>query len=124
MNTVMSLAPAEPEKLDHLDIKALLESLIRDSFERKTAIGKDKWRLVFLIALIAEPLDWEAKVDKIQEVMAEFAYPPDMNRCFRYGPSQFAIDAGLASQEDLKRDPLEELKRVIGDLKNRLCPDH
>ena len=123
MNTVMSLALAESEKLDHLDIKALLESLIRDSFDQKTAIGKDKWRLVVLISLDAEPLDWEAKVNTLQEVMAEFGYPPDMSHCFRYGPSQFAIDKGLASQEDLKRDPLEEMKRVIGDLKDRLCPE-
>lgn len=123
MNTVMSLALAASEKLDHLDIKALLDSLIRDSFDRNSAIGKDKWRLVFLISLDAEPLDWEAKVNKLQEVMAEFGYPPDMHDCFRYGPSQIPIDTGSASQEGLKRDPLEEMKRVIADLKNRLCPE-
>jgi len=77
---------------------------------------------VFLIALDAEPLDWEAKVTDLQEVMAEFGYPPDMKRCFRYGPSQIAIDAGLASREDLKRDPLDEMRHVIASLKNRLCP--
>lgn len=123
MNTVMSLALAESEKLDHLDIEAVLERLIWDSFDREKASGEDKWRLVFLIALDAEPLEWEAKVTKLQELMAEFGYPPDMNRCFRYGPSQFVIDAGSASPVDLKRDPLEEMKHVIGELKERLSPE-
>ncbi len=122
-NTVMSLARAEPDRLDHLDIKVLMERLTRNSFDRETVSGEEKWRLVFLMALDAEPLDWEAKVTKLQELMADFGYPPEMNRCFRYGPSQFAIDSGMASQEVLHCDPLVEMRHVIADLKRRLCPE-
>ena len=52
----------------------------------------EKWRLVILSALNESVLTEEEKIDKLQELYAEFDYPEDMSSCSIYfTPSIIAI---------------------------------
>lgn len=102
-----------------LDDRCFQESLRRLSLKHPSAIDEEieKWRLARLLELNATPFSTDEKLQALEELRAEFDYPPDMTHCTRWGPSREAIIAGLASSEDLKVDPLLEMERVIAALK-------
>ena len=66
----------------------------------------DKWRLAHLLCIAESDDDEQLKIDKLQEVYANFDYPEDMTSCSIY------------SQD--KIDPLVAMMRVIGELRGRL----
>lgn len=110
---------ASPEELADESIRELLARLAGEQTgEDDSAL--EKWRLVLLLDLAGLDLGWDEKVTRLEELGAEFGYPPDMRLCTRYGPSQAAIDAGVASPDDLSTDPLDAMKGVITVLKRRL----
>jgi len=110
---------ASVEGLDDEAIRGLLVRLAGEQAE-EDGIAQEKWRLVRLLDLDGMDLGWDEKVTRLEELGAEFGYPPDMRLCTRYGPSQASIDAGVASQDDLSTDPLDALRLVITSLKRRL----
>lgn len=66
----------------------------------------EKWRLACLLSLDESIKDKQAKLDKLQEIYADFNYPEDMASCSIY------------SQD--KISPLVAMEQVIQELKNKL----
>lgn len=114
---VASLASAEA--LDDESIPWLLARLAGEPND-EDGVALEKWRLVRLLDLDGTDLGWDEKVTRLEEIGAEFGYPPDMRLCTRYGPSEASIDAGTASPDDLSTDPLDAMNQVIKSLKQRL----
>lgn len=110
---------ASAKDLDDESIRGLLARLAGEQTE-EDGVALEKWRLVRLVDLDGADLGWEEKVTRLEELGAEFGYPPDMRLCTRYGPSQASIDAGLASRDDLWTDPLDAMRNVMTALKQRL----
>ncbi len=101
----------------------LIRGLLTQLAEHQTTnggSGLDKWRLGHLVHLDTSDLTWDQKVTRLEEIGAEFRYPPDMRLCTRYSPSQAAINAGCASPDDRSIDPLDAMRSLIKDLKQRL----
>jgi hypothetical protein len=117
ISAVASLASAED--LDDESIRELLARLAGEQAE-EDGIALEKWRLARLLDLDGMDLGWDEKVTRLEELGAEFGYPPDMRLCTRYGPSQASIDAGFASPDDLSTGPLDAMRQVITSLKRRL----
>lgn len=88
-------ALAFADSLDDTEIKELL-LLVDEDIDPHEVI--ERWRLATLIALSESALSEEEKLDKLQELYAEFDYPEDMASCSIY--SQNAIDP-LAAMADV-----------------------
>jgi hypothetical protein len=114
---VVSLAGAED--MNDEAIRRLLVRLAGGETEEDGS-ELEKWRLARLLELGETDLEWDQKVTRLEELGAEFGYPPDMRQCTRYGPSQASMEAGLASPADLSTDPLDAMGHVIAGLKPRL----
>ncbi|ASA57914.1 DUF2247 family protein [Vibrio gazogenes] len=71
-----------------------------------TASALDKWRLAHLLNIAESDYDEQTKLDRLQEVYANFDYPEDMASCSIY------------SQDEI--DPLVAMMQVIEELKSRL----
>ena len=67
-----------------------------------------RWRWAFLAALADDCADGEVRLQRLQEVYAEFGFPPDMADCSRY-------HAGQPGES-----PLAAMRRVIADLGHRI----
>lgn len=93
---------AGSDSLDDSEVKGLLLQ-VGGSTEDPEAI--EKWRLATLIALSESVLRKENKIDKLQELYAEFDYPEDMSSCSIY------------SQDSV--DPLAAMSGVISALKQK-----
>lgn len=98
-------ALAMARSLDDLRIADQLQRLSAGESEN-TETALTKWRLSKLVALREEELGWEEKVDRLEELCAEFGFPPDMQRCSRYATGN--------------QDPLEALNEVIVGLSRQL----
>lgn len=85
---------AGADSLDDMEVKDLLLQ-IDGSTEAPEAF--EKWRLATLITLSDSVLSEEEKIDKLQELYAEFDYPEDMASCSIY--SQDAVDPLVALSE-------------------------
>lgn len=66
----------------------------------------DKWRLAHLISIVESDEGEQTKLDRLQEVYANFDYPEDMASCSIY------------SQDEI--DPLVAMEKVVEELKRRL----
>jgi hypothetical protein len=75
-----------------------------------------RWRYAHLVALDQSPLSNNEKLDALQKIYADFGYPQDMALCSKYGPSQFAIDAGHVLPSGVT-DALETMRTVIAALR-------
>ena len=95
---------ASANTLDDSEVKDLLQRMSRSVYSDTEVL--DKWRLAILIALNNSELSEDEKVDRLQELYAEFDYPEDMNSCSIY------------SQDTV--DPLSAMREVIGSLKQQL----
>jgi hypothetical protein len=100
-------------------IRDLLVRLVEKQ-PQHNSLALDKWRLGYLLELNNLDLSWNEKVTRLEEIGVEFGFPPDMEHCTHYGPSQKAIDDGNSSKEDLLKDPLDEMQQVIAKLKKGL----
>lgn len=76
----------------------------------------DRWRYAFLKMILEKQLSYEQKVEKIQEVFADFAYPHDMIRCTPY----FSSRDDFPEFREPSRGPLEETKILVTKLEARL----
>jgi hypothetical protein len=68
--------------------------------------GLDKWRLAHLTSIAESNEDEQCKLDRLQEVYANFDYPEDMAACSIY------------SQDEI--DPLVAMMQVVEELRNKL----
>ncbi|MDO6583866.1 DUF2247 family protein [Photobacterium sp. 2_MG-2023] len=93
---------AGADSLDDSEIKCLLLQ-VGGSTDAPEVI--EKWRLATLTALSGSVLSEEEKIDKLQELYAEFEYPEDMASCSIY------------SQDSV--DPLVAMSEVISSLKKK-----
>jgi len=98
---------------DEGELKELLESYIAEANVSDENVT-DKWRLAFLIVLKMEP-DENIRLRQLQEIYADFAYPPDMKKCSIYVTDD-EIQKGYVSS------PLSEMEHVIQRLEKRLNP--
>lgn len=69
----------------------------------------EKWRLSKLLALNSAEFSAEEKIEKLQELYADFDYPSDMAACSIY------------SQDGI--DPLTAMQTLINELKQKLGAD-
>jgi hypothetical protein len=94
---------ANADFYDDLEVKELMLRITNEpNFE---AAAVEKWRLAILLALNKSILPEEEKIDKLQELYAEFDYPEDMFSCSIY------------SQDTV--DPLAAMVDVISSLKKK-----
>jgi len=94
---------ASAESLGDDDVRELLFQLGRADEQPDNV---EKWRLALLISLSESVLSEEEKVDRLQELYAEFGYPEDMSACSIYSQNSIA--------------PLIAMSRVISSLKAKL----
>lgn len=110
---------AGAEEYDDDEVRKLMMEVVGDS-QVDVLTELDKWRLAELAVLAEEGLGWEETVTRMEEISAAFGSPADMRLCTRYGPSDYAIKAGFASESDLSVDPLDAMAQVISELKRKL----
>ena len=113
--TEADLAPiamlSSPASLGDSDVTHVLKDLsTRYRRHNDSDHAIDKWRLAKLLVLQAQPIDWEEKVTRLEELGVEFGYPPDMRSCSRY----------VADKQSLTSDPIDAMRNVISQLKQRL----
>jgi|SRR6516162_2679389 len=89
--------------------------VIDDQSQYELEMGK--WRYAHLVALEQSEIDNNEKLDVLQKLYADFGYPNDMASCSKYGPSQFAIDAGYSQPSEAVTNPLEAMRTVIAKLR-------
>lgn len=85
----------------------------------RDSIDVDKWRLAHLRLLVNSALDPEAKLDRLEELYAEFDYPKDMAACSRYYISPAQQEHGWAVGDQCS-SPLDALEAVLGKLSEKL----
>lgn len=90
--------------LEDSEVKELVQRMVQPVHSDTQVL--DKWRLAILIGLNNSELSEDEKINRLQELYAEFDYPEDMNSCSIY--SQDAVD------------PLSAMREVIGSLKQYL----
>jgi len=84
-----------------------LLDLISNLVEQSDNTGElDKWRLAHLISIAESNEGEQSKLDRLQEVYANFDYPEDMASCSVY------------SQDEI--DPLVAMMQVVEELRNKL----
>ncbi|QTL37373.1 DUF2247 family protein [Pseudoalteromonas viridis] len=85
-----------------------LFNLISDKVEKTDiATALDKWRLAYLLNIASSDDHEQIKLDKLQEVYANFDYPEDMASCSIYSQGEI--------------DPLIAMMQVVEVLKNELA---
>lgn len=80
----------------------------------------ETWRLAHLLLLARSSMPRYDKLDRLDELYAEFEYPPDMRLCSQYRASHYAIEAGFAPASELSVDPVDAMWTLIQQLKCRL----
>lgn len=84
-----------------------LLNLITNQVEQSDGTNDlDKWRLAHLIGIAELNEDEQTKLNRLQEVYANFNYPEDMASCSIY------------SQDEI--DPLVAMMQVLEELKSKL----
>ena len=76
----------------------------------------DRWRLAEVWILAMSELDEETKLDRLEQLYADYDYPEDMARCSRYYVDSMQEQNGWAVG-DLLQSPLD----AMGDLLVELC---
>jgi hypothetical protein len=90
---------------EYLSDEELLELISKQMEMTDCVADTDKWRLAFLLCLDALNDSDENKINRLQEIYADFDYPEDMASCSIY------------SQDDV--GPLVAMNRVVERLKER-----
>lgn len=90
---------------EYLSDEELLEIISSQIDMADCVADTDKWRLAFLLCLDASDDSDENKIDKLQEIYAEFDYPEDMASCSVYSQDRLA--------------PLVAMGQVVKRLKER-----
>ena len=93
---------ASGESLDDDEFSNLISNHFKQS---DNAADSDKWLLAHLLSISELDDDEQTKLDRLQEVYADFDYPEEMASCSIY------------SQD--KVDPLLAMMQVIDELKSR-----
>lgn len=94
---------ASADSFDDSEVKELLLK-ISDQYSEPEII--ERWKLAMLITLNESGLSEEEKIDRLQELYAEYDYPEDMSSCSIY------------SQDSVP--PLKAMSDVILSLKGKL----
>ncbi|MEG3219673.1 DUF2247 family protein [Vibrio gigantis] len=95
---------ASGESLEEDELLKLISNQVK---QNDCAADLDKWRLAHLLSISESGDDEQAKLDRLQEVYANFEYPEDMASCSIY------------SQDEI--DPLVAMTKVVEELKSRLA---
>lgn len=90
---------------EYFSDEELLEIISQQMEMTDCVADTDKWRLAFLLSLEASNDNDENKINRLQEIYADFDYPEDMASCSIY------------SQDGL--DPLVAMSQVVKRLKER-----
>lgn len=94
---------AAGETLEDDELLKLLSNQVEQS---DSANDLDKWRLAHLISIVESNEDEQSKLDRLQEVYANFNYPEDMASCSIYYQNEI--------------DPLVAMMQVVEELKGKL----
>ncbi len=84
----------------------LLDMISNQVEQAKNSAALDKWRLAYLLNIAESDENQQTKLDRLQEVYANFDYPEDMASCSIY------------SQDEI--DPLVAMMQVVEKLRSRL----
>lgn len=90
---------------EYLSDDELIGLILNQIKESDSASDLDKWRLAFLLCIEASDDCDDGKVNRLQEVYADFGYPEDMASCSVY------------SRNDVS--PLVAMSQVVGKLRKR-----
>ena len=103
---------AGSDALSDDEVVALLATLCKKEgidLQEKQSHALEKWRLAMLSDLQHSSLADEDKIERLQELYAEFGYPDDMASCSIY------------AQNDA--DPIDALHHVVAALEQRFASD-
>ncbi|EGU56401.1 hypothetical protein VINI7043_21066 [Vibrio nigripulchritudo ATCC 27043] len=92
------------DSLDDDEFFTLVSNHVRQPDDKASSL--DKWRLAHLLNIAESDDNEQTKLDRLQEVYANFDYPEDMASCSIY------------SQDEI--DPLVAMMQVIEELRSRL----
>ena len=95
------------ETFDDEDFRKLVKNLTTDE-SSDDEVEMDKWRLAHLLCLAESNLDEQTKIDRLQDIYAEFNYPQDMTSCSIYSEGS--------------DDPIETMMNIINQLSQRFQP--
>lgn len=91
------------ESLEDDDLLNLISNQVEQT---DNTTDLDKWRLAHLLCIAESDEDEQSKLDRLQEVYANFEYPEDMASCSIY------------SQDEI--DPLVAMMQVIEESRSKL----
>lgn len=94
---------AAGETLRDDELLKLISNQVKQSDNTDTL---DKWRLAHLISIAESNEDVQTKLDRLQEVYANFDYPEDMASCSIYFQGEI--------------DPLVAMMHIVEELKSKL----
>jgi hypothetical protein len=104
------------ERDDARDVRSWLEEANEAAGHEAGLEPLERWRWAFLADLADNNhIDDDAKLQRLQELYAEFGYPEDMAEC-----SVYVNEPGLALG-DIVKCPLEAMREVVSLLEGRIC---
>ncbi|MCU1718745.1 DUF2247 family protein [Pseudomonas sp. 5P_3.1_Bac2] len=86
---------------EYLSDEELLEVISKQMDKTNCVVEMDKWRLAFLLCIGASGDSDKNKINRLQEIYADFDYPEDMASCSIY--SQDGIDPLVAMSQVTER---------------------
>lgn len=108
LRPALLLAVCEADDADA--VRERLEEANRATGNETIQEAVNRWRWAFLSDLASERrMDDETKIQRLQEIYAEFGYPNDMATCGRYVESGRSGDAA-------QKCPLEAMRELIPQL--------
>lgn len=90
---------------EYLNDDELLGLILKQMKKTDSASDLDKWRLAFLLCIEASDDCDENKINRLQEIYADFGYPEDMASCSVY------------SQDGIS--PLVAMGKIVRELRER-----
>lgn len=112
-SSVLLLAGGEGEEPDV--VKSWLSEATEELGSESEETCLDLWRWAKLTTLDEAAVRAEAKLERLQELYADFGYPEDMAAC-----SIYHVEPGATKPGETGKDPLVAMKEVIATLAGRL----
>lgn len=85
----------------------IIEIITKDLNAIDVATDIDKWRLAFLISIDLSSCNSGEKLQRLQEIYADFGYPEDMADCSIYAENEIG--------------PLGAMREVVDALREKFC---
>ena len=106
----MDLSITDPSSTE--DIKEIMEKLSAETSE-KSNTEKRNWLIIVLSWIYNERQKYSDPLEIVEEIYADFDYPPEIESIVRYMPPSDGYDPSIHSLEENKERLMENWRKII-----------